>query len=163
MTDLARLNERGVCEAGLFDRSVSGRSVDMNDIPSDLRDFDFAWSACAFEHLGSIDKGLDFVEATLDCVKPGGVVVHTTEFNVSSDRDTVAFGSTVLFRRKDMERLAARLEAKGHTLLPVDYDLGEGVLDDYCDIKPYREEPHLRLLIGNYKSTSIGLIARRAK
>ena len=37
--------------------------------------FDFVWSACAFEHLGSILNGLEFVVNSVKCLKPGGVVL----------------------------------------------------------------------------------------
>jgi hypothetical protein len=37
-----------------FDRQVTLRHVDMNDIPEDLVGYDFCWSICALEHLGSI-------------------------------------------------------------------------------------------------------------
>jgi len=64
----------------------------MNAAPSDLSDFDFCWSASAFEHFGSIDQGLAFIERIIECLKPGGRAVHTTELNVSSNDDTVAEG-----------------------------------------------------------------------
>ena len=37
------------------------REVDMRAIPTDLRGFDFAWSSCALEHLGSLGAGMAFV------------------------------------------------------------------------------------------------------
>ena len=46
------LNQFGVCEPASFRQLVSFRPVDMNAIPDDLRDFDFTWSACSFEHVG---------------------------------------------------------------------------------------------------------------
>jgi hypothetical protein len=45
---LAQLNQDGICDPALFDGAVRFREVDMRDIPRDLRDFDFTWSACAF-------------------------------------------------------------------------------------------------------------------
>ncbi len=48
-----------------FLRHVTLKYVDMNEIPSDMKDYDFCWSVCALEHLGSIAKGLDFVENSL--------------------------------------------------------------------------------------------------
>ena len=56
--------------------------VDMNAVPEDLRDFDFSWSSGAVEHLGTLGAGADFVLAQMDCLRPGGVSVHTTEFLV---------------------------------------------------------------------------------
>ncbi len=69
-----------------FDNHVSLRYVDMNAIPADLRSYDFCWSICALEHVGSIKKGLDFIENSLLTLRPGGIAVHTTEFNYLNDR-----------------------------------------------------------------------------
>jgi hypothetical protein len=51
---LSDLNERGICDPVAFSERVRFRAEDMNRISGDLVDFDFTWSACAFEHLGSI-------------------------------------------------------------------------------------------------------------
>src|SRR5262249_26806827 len=100
---LAHLNIHGLCDAEAFRQRASFRYVDMTAIPEDLRDFDFTWSSCSFEHVGSIAKGQQFVYHMMDCMKPGGVGVHTTEFNLSSDTDTIDNDHTVLFRKSDIE------------------------------------------------------------
>lgn len=150
-----------VCPDALFDRNVTFRECDMNAIPDDLVGYDFCWSACALEHLGSIEKGLDFIVRSVDCLKPGGWAVHTTELNLSSNDDTVDHMDTVLFRRRDLEDLAARLTAMGHYVAPFDFDPGSDPLDTYIDIPPYRVEPHLKLALWGYSVTSVGLIIRR--
>ena len=73
---VADLNDRDLCDAEQFNRLVSFREIDMNAIPSDLRVFDFCWSLCAFEHLGSIRQGLAFVIISVALLRPGGVAVH---------------------------------------------------------------------------------------
>jgi 2-polyprenyl-3-methyl-5-hydroxy-6-metoxy-1,4-benzoquinol methylase len=155
------LRHASVCPNSLFDQNVDFRVCDMNAIPDDLTDFDFCWSACAFEHLGSIEHGFRFVERSIDCLKPGGWAVHTTEFNLSSNDHTVAQGGTVLFRRRDMEELAARLTARGHKVAPFDFEPGLRPLDRYIDVAPYRSEPHLKLVLEGYAATSIGIIAQK--
>jgi hypothetical protein len=150
-----------VCPNDVFDRNVSFRVCDMNNIPSDLSGFDFCWSACAFEHLGSIEHGLAFVERSLDCLKPGGWAVHTTEYNTRSNDDTIEQGGTVLFRRRDLEALATRLATRGHFPAPLDFEEGLAPLDRYIDVPPYRAEPHLRLALEGYASTSFGVIVQR--
>jgi 2-polyprenyl-3-methyl-5-hydroxy-6-metoxy-1,4-benzoquinol methylase len=150
-----------ICEPGAFERNVTFRTCDMNDVPGDLTDFDFCWSACALEHLGSIEHGLRFIERSVECLRPGGWAVHTTEFNVSSNDHTVSEGGTVLFRRRDMEALAGRLAAKGHHVAPFDFNPGLAPLDRYIDVPPYRAEPHLKLAIQGYGTTSLGLIVQR--
>lgn len=134
----------------------------MNAIPEALRGFDFCWSACALEHLGSLEAGARFVESSLRTLAPGGVAVHTTEFNLSSNDDTVDAGHTVIYRRRDLEALAERLRARGHHVEPLDFDPGSGVLDRYVDVPPFLAEPHLRLRLERFDCTSIGLIVRAA-
>jgi Methyltransferase domain len=99
---LAVLNERAICPQDVFDRSVRFQEVNMLDIPTELRDFDFVWSSCAFEHLGSLQAGVDFVVSSMDCLRPGGLAVHTTEFNVGSNDATMAVGGTVIYRERDI-------------------------------------------------------------
>jgi len=156
-----------------FDARVALRAVDMNAIPEDLHGgFDFLWSICSFEHCGSIGQGLDFVVEAMKCLRPGGLAVHTTEFNLDPAGATIEDGPTVLFQRHHIEELARRLEAEGHHMLPVDFSPGAGVLDAFVDLPPYPgtpgmslpypDSPHLRLLIGGMVATSIGLVIRKA-
>lgn len=156
------LNSFNVCDPETFRRQVKFQSVDMNSIPADLREFDFTWSSCAFEHLGSITRGLAFVENTLTTLRPGGVAVHTTEFNLSSIDETVDNDSTVLFRRRDIEELFARLTAKGHRVEPLNFNPGGGELDAHIDLPPYGDHNHIKLLIERFVTTSIGLIITAA-
>ena len=119
------LNTRGICDENAFRKLVTYRPVNMNDIPADLNGFDFNWSSCSFEHLGSIEKGVHFLINQLKTLKPGGWAVHTTEYNVSSDVDTIERGGTVVFRKKDIERVIAELKKKGHFAEELDFSPGE--------------------------------------
>lgn len=150
-----------ICPDAVFDANVSFRVVDMNHIPEDMTGFDFCWSACALEHLGSIELGLAFIERSVDCLRPGGFAVHTTEFNLSSNDETLDNAGTVLFRRRDFEALARRLGAAGHVVAPLDFTEGDTALDRYIDVPPYRDEPHLRLALDGYATTSFGFIVQR--
>jgi hypothetical protein len=150
-----------LCPDPQFAANVEFRFADMNHVPSDLEGYDFCWSACALEHLGSIEKGLAFIQRSLDCLKPGGFAIHTTEFNLSSNDDTVAEGGTVLFRRRDMEELARRVADAGHIMAPLNFDPGHGAVDRYIDVPPYLNEPHLKLVLSGYAATSIGLIIQK--
>ncbi len=142
---------------------VSFRSADMNRIPADLTGFDACWSSCCFEHLGSIGHGLDFVENSLDTLKPGGIAVHTTEFNLDSNDETVETAGLSLFRKRDFEALAARLIAKGHTVWSLNTHPGFAPVDQIVDLPPYqRGLPHLKLVVYETTVTSIGLVVRRA-
>jgi 2-polyprenyl-3-methyl-5-hydroxy-6-metoxy-1,4-benzoquinol methylase len=143
-----------------FDRLVSFRPVDMNAIDADLRGYDVCWSSCCFEHLGSIQHGLDFVENSLETLKPGGFALHTTEFNLASDTDTFESPGTSLFRRQDILSLASRLVEKGHEVWPLNFHPGLTELDEHIDLPPY-SLPHLKLSLQRYISTSIGIAVRR--
>lgn len=155
------LSKPQICPEEIFERNVEFRPCDMNNVPEEFVDFDFCWSACALEHLGSIDHGLSFIERSIECLKPGGWAVHTTEFNTASNDDTIDNMGTVLFRKKDFLALAARLKAKGHKVTPFDFNLGDGPIDRYIDVPPYRPQPHLYMALSGYSTTSFGIIVRR--
>lgn len=158
---LAELNDKWICPVDLFAQLVDFRTEDMNAISRDLEGYDFAWSLCAFEHLGSIEHGLNFVKNSLRCVRPGGLVVHTSELNCSSDDATEDLVTSVIFRKQDYLRLAEDLTREGHHL-EVNFNLGGGELDDYIDEVPWNDRRHLRLRLGRFVSTSFGLIIRKA-
>lgn len=150
-----------ICDDELFDRRVSFQTFDMADTPGEFSGFDFCWSSCALEHIGSIEAGLAFIENSVRCLKPGGYAVHTTEYNLGSNRKTVEAGPTVIFRKRDLEQLARRLRRQGHEVAPFDLREGTQPLDRYVDMPPYLADPHLKLLLEGHRATSIGLIVRR--
>lgn len=151
------LNRAGMCPPDQFRKLCRYRPVDMNDIPADLRDFDFNWSSCSFEHLGSIEKGLNFLRNQIATLKPGGVAVHTTEFNLSSNDETLEAENCVAFRQRDIDRVVAELRAKGHEVAELDYSLGWLPHDYKVDTPPWGI-PHLRLKLGHFVCTSIGIV-----
>jgi hypothetical protein len=159
-----KLERAAICEPSLFRERVIFRAVDMNQIPGDLTDFDFTWSSCSFEHCGSIQLGLDFVVNQMQCLRPGGVAVHTTEFNLNSNDDTLSEGSTVIFRKRDIDSLVHRLKQDGHHVEPIAYALGSSRADRHIDTFPYAEAPHLKLVLAErFVSTSIALIVRKSE
>jgi len=170
-SSLAKIRRPDICPDEPALARIDLRFVDMNDIPRDLDgQFDFCWSVCALEHLGSIAKGLAFVENSLRTLKPGGVAVHTTEFNLASG-PTLDDWETVLFQRPHLEGLARRLSARGHKVAPFDFSTGEGVLDGFIDVPPWgptwlcskeEQSAQLKLCIAGFASTSVGTIIRKA-
>ena len=131
----------------------------MNAIPEDLRGFDFTWSSCALEHLGSLGAGTDFVVRQMECLRPGGTAVHTTEYVLTSTDDTVEAGGTVLYRRRDIEALVARLRDAGHAI-EVDFTEGDSPDDLHVDVPPY-SDVHLRTRLGAYVTTSLALVVTK--
>ncbi len=159
---LADLNERGLCEPKQFEQFVDFQSVDMNAIPENLQGFDFLWSCCAFEHLGSIQQGLDFVYNAMNCLKPGGVAVHTSDFNLSSNDETIDHDKDVLFRKRDILELVRRSKRAGHYVAPLNFFTGWGETDRFISRPPYiQDSMHLKLRIESYVATSIGLIIHK--
>lgn len=167
----AALFRPDLLDAEAFDRLVAFRAVDMRRIPPDLLDggFDLVWSACAMEHLGGLERGARFVLDAMRCLRPGGLAVHTTELNLDEAGGTLRRGETVLFQRRHLDALARRLAEAGHEMLPLDDRPGEGALDGFVDMPPYDgaeaartgfPPPHLRLSIGGFPVTSVGIVAR---
>ena len=149
-----------VCSLERFREHVSWRPVDMRAIPGDLADFDFCWSICSLEHLGTLEAGLEFIRNSIATLKPGGIAVHPTEFNLSSNDETVESGPTSIYRRRDMEALKQRLENDGHEVAAFDFTVGDGLLDHYVDIPPYFDEPCLRFLFATFTLTSVAIVVR---
>jgi hypothetical protein len=159
---LARLHDPAVCDLVTFEARVAWRPVDMTRVPDDLEGFDFCWSSCALEHLGSIDAGLAFVERSLATLRPGGVAVHTTELALDESAPAVTEGPTVLYRRADLEAAADRWRRAGHEVAELALDQGDGLLDWYVDVPPFvMHEPSLRALLAGRMCTSVGLVIRR--
>jgi 2-polyprenyl-3-methyl-5-hydroxy-6-metoxy-1,4-benzoquinol methylase len=149
----------GICPREEFLARVQFRPVDMNAVPADLRrgEFDFTWSSCSLEHLGSLEKSIEFIRASLECVGPGGVAVHTTEYNLTSNIWTVTEGDTIFFRKRDIERLVKQVRRAG-CQIEVNLCRGHGPLDLAPDHPPYTQDRHIKLQIGPLSLTSIGLI-----
>jgi hypothetical protein len=161
-------------DRGRFDEKVELRYTDMNDIPSDLRGYDFCWSICALEHLGSIELGLRFIEQSLATLKPGGIAIHTTEFNINSQGPTIDNWPTVLFQRKHFEQLGERLAQQGHEMAELDFSLGDGPIDRFIDLPPYHHDlsaelqallgspQHLKVAVDGFACTCFGILVRKA-
>ena len=153
-----------VCPKEKFYKNTAFQVADMNDIPAQLRrgEYDFVWSSCAMEHLGSLRAGMEFVKSTLECLKPGGVSVHTTEFNVQSNETTLEDISAVAYRRRDLLEIKNTIEMCGGYMYPIDFTLGDMEFDHYVDTPPYNRIPaHLRFLLGKFVLTSIGIVATK--
>lgn len=158
----AALPYQNICDKAAFERLVEFRHVDMTAIPAELADFDFCWSACCLEHLGSLRAGLDFIVNTVEHVlRPGGVAVHTTEFNLSSNDATLEEGGTVIYRRRDIEAVIARLSAGGHAVSVLRVAPDSHPMDGWVDLPPYSQDAHLKLALGQFSCTSVGLVITR--
>lgn len=155
------LYREDVCSYDEFERLVTFSQVDMNQIPNTLQGFDFVWSCGSFEHLGSIERGIQFFLNSMKCLRPGGLAVHTTEYNFGSNDKTIEESDLVLFRERDLRELEDRLAAQGDRLWTLDLQRGNEPEDVYVDSPPYKHSPHLALRIVDHVTTSIVLVAER--
>lgn len=175
-SSLERAYHPNLVARDVFDENISHLYIDMNNIPHIEQKFDFCWSICAMEHLGSIEHGLNFVSNTLDTLKPGGISIHTTESNYSNAGPTIDNWPTVLFQKRHMEELKMRLKAKGHSVYGPDFDIGCSVLDKFIDLPPYalgedgllpeqwgadNQAGHIKLSIDGFPCTCFGIIVKK--
>lgn len=144
---------------------VSFQPSDMNNIDPSLNDFDFTWSSCCLEHLGSLNAGIEFIVNSVEKVlKVGEVACHTTELNLSSDVDTVEESpDTVLYRRKDILSLVEMLRERGHEVSTLAISPDTHYFDVHVDTPPYSDAPHLKLKLAGYVTTSVGIVLKRGR
>jgi 2-polyprenyl-3-methyl-5-hydroxy-6-metoxy-1,4-benzoquinol methylase len=163
MSDLRSLSRPEVVPDDVLEQQVSTRYVDMNAIPEDLGRFDLVWSCCALEHLGSPGAGLEFVLRTLDLLEPGGVSVHTTELELTPRAETADYGNLAVYRKVDLDRLAERVRGLGFEIETNWYVSLETSADRWVSLPPYphNDPAHLKLVVGDSVSTSVGLLIRR--
>lgn len=161
-SSIEQLRNEEIIPYELFKQRVTHGFCDMNNIDPSLVDYDFNWSSCCFEHLGSLEAGMQFViNAVEKTLKPGGIAIHTTELNMSSNEDTIGTGSTVIYHRRDLEELIARLTERGHKVDTLKIGPAAHALDFHVDTPPYAHFPHLKIHLAGYTTTSVGLVIRR--
>lgn len=163
------LRRRDICPDERRLANIEFQPIDMTAIPRAFSGrFDFCWSACALEHLGTLAKGLEFIENSLQTLKPGGVAVHTTEFTFD-EGETIDNYPTVLYQSRHLVEFAARMREKGFEVAEYDFNAGRGILDRFIDLPPWTHElylpkqqyAHLRLSVDGFACTSVGVIIRK--
>jgi hypothetical protein len=145
-----------------FEKNVSFEEVDMNNVPKHLIDYDFCWSSCALEHIGGLESGFNFIKNSLNCLKPGGIAVHTTEFNLSSNINTFESEGSSVYRKKDIENFAEEMFEEGHELY-LNFNIGESIRNFGVDEDRSNKDFHLKLKIQDFISTSFGFFIRKRK
>lgn len=152
------LNSRGHCPAAEFEQRVTTRPLDMNSLDRDLTGFDFAWSACSLDHLGTLWHSERFILNSLNCVRPGGWCVHTAEYSL--DPRAPREGGTVYFTQSSLQRLIDTIQRLGHRVERIDWNLGNRSDDNHVDRPPW-PGPHLKLIGDGVVATSVLLIIQR--
>jgi hypothetical protein len=147
-----------------FDELVSFKPVNMADLEAlPSAEYDFAWSSCAFEHIGNLEDGLSFVISAMRLLKPGGVAVHTTEINLSSNDDTLFDNHMCIYRKRDIEQLDRRLRLIRCGIEAMNWDAGAHEHDLNYDSPPYFQSgrPHVKLELGGFITTSCMIVVRK--
>lgn len=147
-----------------FVKRVQYERIDMRDLAAiDAETYDFSWSSCSFEHLGSLENGIRFLLESTKLLVKGGVGVHTTEFNLTSNTHTLDGGGSVIYRKTDIEQIDRRLRDVGCVLEGLNLDPGFLEHDVAFDYPPYYSHgrQHIKLRIDKYVSTSILLVIRK--
>ncbi len=163
MHGLANLSHPQIIGDDELARRVTTRPVDMNELPPDLGRFDFMWSSCVIEHLGSPAHGLAFIRNAAALLNPGGVGVHTTELELVPRETTMDYGHCAVYRTDDLLELEQELRGDG---FEVDFNLHvpmDSPEDRFISpVDPKEPDPsHLKLVIGDSVSTSFGIVVRR--
>ena len=72
----------------------------------------------------------------LTTLKPSGISVHTVEFNVSSNTNTIEERDTAIFRRCDMKEIVQRVKEAGGQVVS-SFRKCRRREDKFVDISPY--------------------------
>lgn len=138
--------------------NISYKEINMNEIPN-ISGYDFLWSLCSLEHLGSIENSFKFVINSMNVLKPGGLAIHTTEFNFKEDVFRDDFQNCV-FSKSLLEKLFYYLKGHGHNPYKLNFDMGDSLEDHHIDKQPFSDSLHLKLFAEGYYITSIGFIIK---
>jgi len=144
-----------------FNKLCKFKTLDMNNHQEIPHGYDFHWSSCVIEHLGSLELIKNFLIESSKKLSQGGVAVHTTEFNLSSNEITHDKPECYVFRRKDLDELSMQLENHGLKMKNIIYNVGSHPYNYYVDIPDSQgnaNDLHLRNLIGEFVCTSLGII-----
>tara|TARA_E500000331_G_C17179964_1_gene680100 strand:+ start:126 stop:1124 length:999 start_codon:yes stop_codon:yes gene_type:complete len=160
-SEIKSLQNENIISNKEFNNLCSFKVLDMNvheDIPYG---YDFQWSSCVIEHLGSLEMIKRFLIESSKKLNKGGIAVHTTELNLTSNENTYNHPQCYVFRRKDLDQLSLELKDNGLNMKSIIYNVGNHPYNysvDIPDIKGFGNDLHLRSLIGGYVCTSVGIV-----
>lgn len=129
--------------------NVSNRIVDMNWIDGaggkdavEEESADFTWSVCSMDHCGTAWWTKRFVLNQMNCLKPGGIGVHTGEYTINPGMPRE--GGTVWLNCDDLIDLSDLLRSLGHEPAPIDWFIGDAYGDHTIDYFPYEGFYHIK-------------------
>lgn len=129
----------------------------MNAIPNSLGKFDFLWSCCAIEHLGSLEHGMIYILDANKCLVPGGIAIHTTELILIME---MTLQSHWVFHCTEKMNSLNQSDVRLNKVILLYHSTGIRVTYQkiYIDLPPYEEKTHLKLMIKNFVLTQYGII-----
>jgi SAM-dependent methyltransferase len=152
---------------------LSARRMDMRELTFPSGSFDFCYSSCAIEHIGTYDDFVRHLEETRRVLKDDGVYVLTTEFHYGEE--VIPAPHNYYFSAAFLEELvrASSFAVCGvvdgtlrpHVFnRPVPVNLGDlcaDAADPVTDVL-LNTSPHLQLLTSGLPFTSMCLVLRKA-
>jgi hypothetical protein len=89
--------------------------------------------------------------------------VHTTELELTPHTETRDYGNLAVYRKVDLDRLVERVRSLGFEIETNWYVSMDTPADRWVSLPPYpNDEPaHLKLVVWDSVSTSVGLLIRR--
>ncbi len=157
------LNSRGILTENEFINQIKFMSMDMNNIPEELNnEFDFVWSSCALGHIGGYQNGLDFIHRSVKLLKPGGIALHTTELDVSSEDSKFDFPTLSLYRESDIKALLDTLKSEGYLVehFRIDHKW-KGKSERFIAREPWGDQPHIRIEVLGREVLSLAIRIER--
>ena len=160
--DMSKLWHQEICSREEFFSHIRYRDIDMNQIPVEEHGYDFCWSTCAIEHVGTLELSIAFMKNMLCVLRPGGIAVHTTEFNLSSNDATVCEGGTVLWRKRDVEQLQEWMLSHGQEM-EVTFERGTMPADRYVEMSPFASgiKDLICFYFSGYITTGFALVVKK--
>ena len=154
--------------------NITALKMDMRSLDFEDNTFDFCYSSCAFEHIGSFDDFGQHLDEVYRCLKPEGVYVFTTELQLGNttiqDKNNYIFSPGILQIIIENAKLSPEINPDvSLTDIVSNYSLPSNISrlcsDDESSItaKIMNDYPHTILLRGQYPFTSIQIILRKKK
>jgi hypothetical protein len=133
---------------------------DLSPMAAQRGSFDFMWSSCVVEHLGGYRLTDHFIIDSLQLLRPGGIAIHTTEFNIGDVVAPIETPGCTFFTKRWVERLARQISEAGGRLVPLNPSRGSDMLDGVVDFPPFCWKNHMKVVIesGSVLTTSVGLV-----
>lgn len=113
-------------EAG--EGSVAVRELPLDPFPDELVDYDVGFSTGLLARLGSAEDGLRFVEHSMACLRPGGLMVHAAPIDLDVT-DLNARGASGTFSRGEIQRMALIAISRKHEVAQFKLDASEALID----------------------------------